>query len=255
MHKTESLSDADHTKLRPHLPLVVLACLLTTKVVWCQTVPLQATDAGVTDDGDLEYSLTNSASQPATAWSVTVMVTDPNGQVVRHSAITTDEYRAEADRGVVPDEHLDQLLLQPHRERRFIVSGPFDATLQLTVTPIAVVFSDGSSAGQPRVIESIFQRRAAEAVAKYEILRQLRDVQAHYTGIDALKEAAARLARSVARDDPGNSHQIVLQSLRDALTRAGRSDVDPARELAHQIDVVRREYQVAVQHSVPRKES
>jgi hypothetical protein len=185
MHKGESL-DADHTKHRPYLPLVVLACLLTTKAAWCQTVPLQATDAGVTDDGDLEYSLTNSASQPATAWSVTVMVTDPNGQIVGHSAITTDEYRGAADRGFVPGEELDQLLLRPHRRRRFIVSGPFDARLQLTVTPIAVVFIDRSSSGPARVIDDIFQRRAAEARAKHGILRQLRDVQAHYTGINAL---------------------------------------------------------------------
>jgi hypothetical protein len=31
--------------------------------------------------------------------------------------------------------------------------------------------------------------------------------------------------------------------------------LDPARELAHEIDLVRREYQLALQHSGPRKES
>jgi hypothetical protein len=199
--------------------------------------------------------LTNSASQPATAWSVTVMVTDPNGQIVGHSAITTDEYRGAADRGFVPGEELDQLLLRPHRRRRFIVSGPFDARLQLTVTPIAVVFIDRSSSGPARVIDDIFQRRAAEARAKHGILRQLRDVQAHYTGINALKEATARLARSATPDDPGDAHQRVLQSLRDALARIRSGHVDPVHELAHEIDVVRREYQLAIIHSVPRKES
>jgi hypothetical protein len=235
----ETLGEMQKVDKRRHLSaahrrsiyLPVLALAITARIASAQVIPIQASDGLVTEDGDLQYSLTNSASQPATAWTVTLMATDPNGQVVRHIAITTDEYRAEADRGMVPDEELNRSLLRPH------------------------AFADGTAVGPVPVIESIFQRRIAERNAKHEILRQLRDVQTHYVGIEALKEAAARLRRSMTADDPGNAYQIVLQNLRAALTHSRTDGFEASRELAHQVDLVRREYRVAVQHSVPRKEN
>jgi len=117
------------------------------------------------------------------------------------------------------------------------------------------VFVDGTSVGPAPVIESIFERRIAERNAKHEILQQLRDVQTHYVGIEALKEAAARVKRSMTADDPGNAYQAVLQNLHAALRHSRTDGAEANRELAHQVDLVRREYRVAVQHSVPRKEN
>src|SRR4051794_31392692 len=97
---------------RKRLSLALVFSLVTAAIARAQAIPLQATDAQVTDDGDLQYSLTNDASQPATAWSVTVTMTDSNGSVLLQSAIMTDEYRAEALRGRVPDEELDASLLR-----------------------------------------------------------------------------------------------------------------------------------------------
>jgi hypothetical protein len=234
---------------RRYVSLALFFILLTAARARAQAVPLHATDAEVADDGDLRYVLTNAAAEPATAWSVSVMMTDNNGSVMLHSMITTDEYRAEALHGRVGDEELNATLLRPHRPRRFVVHGPFDVRMQLTVTPAAVVFLDGRSAGDPQLIDRVFARRAAERDARHDILRQLRDVQAHCTGVSALKEAIARLSRPVDTD-PGNTRQIV-QNLRSALENGG---VDPAKVLADQIDVVAREYHAAVQHAAARKE-
>jgi len=236
-----------------YLSVVVLAAVLTARTAVGQEMPMQASDAQVTDTGDLQYCLTNLAAQPATAWSVTVRVTDPNGMVIRHSAITTDEYRAEAHRGMASDEQLSASLLRPHRPRRFVVPGPFDQRLQLTVTPLAMVFLDGSSVGHAQLIASVFQRRAAEREARRDILKQLRDVRTHYSGIAALKEAINRLSRP-ATTDPGHTHRMVEQQLRDALTHAEAGRIDAGKALDDQLDLISREYQLAVQHSIPRRE-
>jgi hypothetical protein len=239
---------------RKYLSVVVLAAVLTARTAVGQEMPMQASDAEVTDTGDLQYCLTNLAAQPATAWSVTVRVTDPNGIVIRHSAITTDEYRAEAQRGMASDEQSSTSLLRLHRPHRFVVPGPFDQRLHLTVTPLAMVFLDGSSVGHARLIASVFQRRAAEGDARRDILKQLRDVRTHYTGMAALKEAINRLSRP-ATPDPGHTHRMVEEQLRDALTHAEAGRVDAEKALDDQLDLISREYQLALQHSIPRQEN
>jgi hypothetical protein len=120
------------------------------------------------------------------------------------------------------------------------------------VTPVAMVFLDGTSAGDPLLIESIFHRRAAERDARAEMLSQLREVRSHYGGA-ALKEASARLARSTM-PDPGHARELCQKHLRDALVRSETDDIDPMAELSREIEVLRREYQAAVQHATPRKE-
>jgi hypothetical protein len=117
-----------------------------------------------------------------------------------------------------------------------------------------MVFVDGSSSGQASIIESVFRRRAVERDARHDILRQLRDVQAHYNGVDALKEAIARLSRPVI-NDPGDTHLAIQQDLRESLQQAESRSIEPGDALAEEIDLVRREYDAAVQHSVPRKEN
>src|SRR4051812_26200945 len=79
MRDAESRSTDRQVVFRSCLPLVFAASLATAATARAQAIPLRATDALVTDDGDLQYSLTNAASQPATAWSVTVTMTDSNG--------------------------------------------------------------------------------------------------------------------------------------------------------------------------------
>ena len=218
-----------------------------------QSIPLQAGDAQVTDAGNLQYSLTSAAAQPATAWSVTVIVTDLNGRVIRQTAITLDEYRAEAAHGTVSDADIAPSLLRPRRTRRFEFPGPFDPRLLVTVTPAAIVFLDGSSVGDAVLIESIFNRRAEERDASAEMLRQLLDVQTHYVGAPALREALARLSHSV-RPDPRQARQRCQKNLREALARSEANDSDPMTELSRQIEIVRREYDVAARHATARKE-
>ena len=236
-----------------HSPRVALLLMLTAQLADAQAIPVQASDAQVTDAGTLQYSLTSSAGQPATAWSVTVVVTDTNNALMHQSAITMDEYRA-AESGIIPEEELTDSLLRPNRIRRFEVTGPFDPRLQVTVTPAAMVYLDGTSVGDLVLIERIFRRRVEERDARADMLRQLIDVRTHYVGRRALQEAIARLARS-ATPDPGHARQLCQKNLREALTRPDTGSIDPLAELSRQIEAVRREYAAAVRHATPaRKE-
>jgi hypothetical protein len=131
--------------------------------------------------------------------------------------------------------------------------GPFDPRLLATVTPAAMVFLDGTSVGDANLIASIFGRRAAERDARGEMLRQLVDIQTHYEGSGALREAIARLSR-LATPDPDHARRACQEDLRDALTQAEATHDDPMEALARQIEIVRREYETALQHSVNRKE-
>jgi len=231
----------------------LVVALLTAGPSSAQTVPLQASDAQVTDRGNLEYLLTSFAAQPATAWSVTVVVTDPHGTLIRQSAITVDEYRADAQRGFVSGDQLAHSLLRPGQPRRFELPGPFDSRLLVTVTPAAMVFLDRTSVGDPLMIASIFDRRAEERDARAEMLRQLVDVRARYAGPAALKEAMKRLSRPVT-PDPGHARELCEKNLREALARSEAADTDPVVELSRQIEMVRREYDAAVRHAVAHKE-
>lgn len=242
------------TKTPTRVALLVLAGMLTTHVAVAQTIPLQAADAQVTGDGDLQYDLTNIASEPATAWCVFVTVRDPNGTLIRESAIITDEYRAEALEDSASTDERDGYLLPVKRRRHFVVSGPFDPRSQLSVTPAAIVFADRTSAGHPRIIASIFQRRAGERDALLKTLHQLRHIDAHDAGVAALQEAIAILSRSRVPADAGSPAQEVEQRLRQALAQTGAPGFDPARALADEIECVRREYHAAARHAVPRKE-
>jgi len=252
MHESKGVKHSAGAAGSKYLSLLALVALLTPRVAAGQAIPLQATDGQVTETGNLRYSLISSAAQPATAWSVTVVVADPNGTGIRHSAITLDEYRAEAQRGIVSEDELARSLLRPRQLRRFELPGPFDPRLVVTVTPVAMVFLDRTAVGDPLLIESIFHRRAAERDARAEMLRQLRDVQAHYVGPAALKEAIARLSR-LATPDPGNARQLCQQHLREALSGSEADDMNSMAELSRQIEIVRREYDAAVQHAT-RKE-
>lgn len=251
------MHNAKHVKGRDaasgqHISRLALIALLMPHLAAAQGIGLQASDGQVTDAGNLQYSLTNLAAQPATAWSVTVVVADPNGTVIRQRAITLDEYRVEGLRGIVSENEVARSLLRPQQTRRFELPGPFDPRLVVSVTPVAIVFLDGTSVGDALLIESIFHRRAAERDARAEMLRQLRDVRSHYGGA-ALKDAIARLSRS-AMPDPGHARELCQQHLREALVRSETDDIDPMAELSREIEILRREYQAAVQHATPRKE-
>lgn len=235
-----------------HSTILALAVVLTGRLAHAQAVPLQASDAQVTDEGNLQYSLTSLAAQPATAWSVTVLVEDANNTVVRRSVITVDEYRDDAQVDIVSGE-VDGSFLRPKRTRQFEVTGPFDPRHLVSVTPAAMVLLDGGSAGDGALIESIFHRRSEERDARAEMLRQLLDVQARYAGPQALKEAIARLAR-LTTPDPGHARQVCQKSLREALMRLQPDDTDPTAELSRQIETLRREYAAAVRHATARKE-
>jgi hypothetical protein len=236
---------------RTSASLGVLLLLFTNKAS-LQTLPMRASDATITEHGDMEYSLTNDADQAATAWGVSVIVKDPNGTVLRQSTMAVDEYAAEA-LGVASDADRGSLLLRPHRPRRFVVTGPFEQGWQVTVMPLAIVFADRTSAGHPQLIERIFYGRANERDMLSRALHELRDIAAHDTGIHALNEACKRLATLVPAKDRDGPVVAVQKHLHDAQTRVPDAAVDSAAVLADAIEILQREYEAADEHAEPKK--
>jgi hypothetical protein len=237
-------------KWRTSASVAILLLLFTTKAR-VQTLPVRASDATITDGGDVEYSLTNDTAQAATAWGVFLIVKDANGTVVRQSTLAADEYAAGA--GVVSEADRERFLLRPHRPRRFVVTGPFDQGWQVTVMPVAVVFADRTSTGHPQLIERIFQGRAHERDTLWSALRALHDIAAHDTGIHALKEGCRRLATLVPPNDRDDPLVAVQQHLHDAVTRVPDAGVDAAAALADAIEILQREYEAAAEHAHPMK--
>jgi hypothetical protein len=185
--------------------------------------------------------LTNNGTQPATAWSV-VITTEENGRV--HRAVQTrDTYIAEVTRGLPgSQEELDWLL--PGATRRMSLDPvPVGADAQV----LAVVMEDGSSAGDARAIELIFERRAAERDALRNVVDAFRIVLPTAQGVKALEELQARLERLSSGE---TAHRAAAQAIAKFLQQAkSGAENDANQGLRKYAAFVERQYDVAVKHA------
>lgn len=188
--------------------------------------------------------LTNTAKQPATAWSV-VLTSEANGRVQR-VVQTRDTYIAEVTRGLPgSQEELDWLV--PGRTRKMTLDPIPDGT---TVEVLAVVLEDGSSAGDAETIKSIFARRAAERDALGRLVEAFRSVLPSASGLAALEDLKARLAASPSDE---TAHRAAVEAVDKFLQQAkagGENDADQA--LRKYAAFVERQHAVAVKHARPR---
>lgn len=187
-------------------------------------------------------TITNTAAQPATAWSLATVTRADNGRT-RREVETVDGYLSEITHGLPgAAERLERLL--PGQSRQFTVDAlPEGAMVEI----IAVVLDDGTAMGDEHEIESIFSRRVKERDALRAVVEAFNDVlraQHGMAAVDALREKLAAIAQR-AESVPCRAALDAVETYR---ARSGSSDAID-QSLRTYAAFVTRQYELAEKHA------
>src|SRR5580765_5784511 len=147
--------------------------------------------------GDASHvRITNSGSQPVTAWSLAV-TTEPAPGRTHREVYTTDGYLSEVTHGLPrAAERLERLM---PGESRDLPLDPLPAGAKVDV--IATVLDDGSAIGEEKALTSIFANRVKERDALKSVVDAFNAVLPAKHGADALAALKDRLSALVAQND------------------------------------------------------
>jgi len=185
--------------------------------------------------------LTNTGTQPITAWSFTVAT--PTATGVHREGHSADVYLSEVTAnlpGAPP--HLDRILPGQSRALPVDAAGA-DASAQLT----ALILQDGTGLGDPVALKSFFDRRATEREQLRQVAEAFRTVLASKRGMAALEDLRQRL-------QSGNDESVPRRTAREAVdallqkAKAGSED-DADRSVRTYADFVIRQYETAIAHA------
>jgi hypothetical protein len=187
--------------------------------------------------------VSNTSRQVVTAWSLETKAV--NGDRTHREVTTADGYLSEVTHGLAgAPQRLDRLAPGESRE---VALDPLPEGA--TVNVIAVVFDDGTAAGDETVIASIFARRAKERDALGEVVNGFKDVLQARQGADALAALRERFAALAQRDD-----SVPCRAALDAVqnyARKGNAD-EINQSLQTYAAFVTKEYDLAVKHATRR---
>jgi hypothetical protein len=188
-------------------------------------------------------TVTNTASQPVTAWAFAI-ITHPDPGRTRREVETIDGYLSEATHGIQGStERLERLMPQQSRVIQ-LDSLPEDATVEV----VAVVLDDGTAVGEESAIAPIFERRARERDALGAVVAVFSDVLASQHGTAALEALKQRLVALPARDEA--PCRAAIDAVETYRQRGGARTPDQIDEsLRMYAAFVTREYELAKKHS------
>jgi hypothetical protein len=187
--------------------------------------------------------LSNTASQPVTAWRLAITTQTASG--MHHEFETVDGYLSEVTRDLPGGSpRLDRLL--PAESRDFPLD-PLPAGAKVEV--VAVVLDDGTAIGDEEAIRSIFARRVKERDSLGAVAKTFTDVLSTTRGTAALETLKQRLA-ALAQRDPSTPCRAAIEAV-ETYQRRGTSVTQEQTDqsLRTYADFVNREYQLAVKHS------
>jgi len=185
--------------------------------------------------------LTNTGTQPITAWSFTVST--PGASGVHHETHTADVYLSEVT-GQLPgaEPHLDRIM--PGQSRALpIDAASADAGVHIT----ALVLQDGTGLGDGAALNALFTHRAAER-------DQLRAVAETFRTVLAAKRGTAALAELQHRLQSDGEDSVPRRTARDAVdvllrkAQAG-SEEEADRSIRKYAEFVSRQYDAAAAHA------
>ena len=187
-------------------------------------------------------TLTNTASQPITAWALATVSQQAGGRTHREVEIA-DGYLSEATHGLPgAAQRLERLM--PGQSREIALDPvPEDGTVKI----VAVVLDDGTALGDETVIGSIFARRVKERDALGAVAQTFQDVLRSAHGIEALDALRSRLTAIAQREE-----SLPCRAAIDAVDRYRTARSDPAaidQSLGTYAAFVTREYDVAMKHA------
>jgi hypothetical protein len=222
----------------------LLAAILTfASILQSEALPVVA--GRLTTGSSSRVQLTNTGSQPVDAWSLAITTHPEEGRT--HRVVqTSDAYLAEVTRDLPrSSSHLDWL--RPGESVDVPLDPqPTDATVQV----MAVVLEDGTALGEPQILKSIFDRRAAERDELHKVVNIFNAVLPVKRGAAALEELTSRFSASAAPEE-STPHRSAREAV-DAFSQkalAGSAD-EADQSLRTYAAFVQRQYDVAAKHAV-----
>jgi hypothetical protein len=186
--------------------------------------------------------LTNTASQPVTAWSLAITTTSSDSNRTRREVETADGYLSEVTHGLPgSSERLERLMPGQSRE---ISLDPLPDGARVEV--VATVLDDGTAFGAEEFLAPIFAKRAAERDALKAVVDTFRDVAAESHGSQAVEALQRRLSALSERDE-GLVCRAALDAVQSMSKKTDSADID--RSLENYASFVKREYDLAAKHA------
>ena len=217
---------------------ILLAALLTASTAQAAESPLIVNEV-ITGEAS-HVKITNTGSQPVTAWSLAAITPSANG--THREVYTTDGYLSEVTHGLPQAaKRLERLM---PGESRDLPVDPLPAGTKMDVA--ATVLDDGTAIGDEAALRSIFANRVKERDALKAVVEAFNAVLPEKHGADALAALKDRFAALVAQNDNVPCH-AALDAVQ-AYQRQEQADrVD--KSLRTYADFVTKEYELAVKHS------
>ena len=188
--------------------------------------------------------LTNTSTQPVTAWTLVVTTTQQDGTVHRATE-TIDAYLSEVTKEFAGmSARVERLLPGQTRE---IALDPAGTGAIAEVT--AVILQDGTALGDQEALASVFEHRARERDQLHEVVNVFESVLPSARGVAAL-EGLKRAFAVQAPQGESPAHQSAREAVDAYLQRATPANADAIDQLLRTYaDIVRREYDLAEKHS------
>jgi len=213
--------------------------VLVAAVAYAAEMPLKVSD--VVTGPQSHVRLTNTASQPVTAWSLAATSRGDGGRTHRE-VYTVDGYLSELTHGLPgAAEHRERLM--PGQSRQV----PLDALPAGTsVEVVAAVLDDGTAIGDEQALAPIFATRARERDALKAVADSFADVLPAKHGAEAVTALKERLTVLVQRNDalPCRAALEAVQSLERGMPA---DQID--QSLEKYADFVKRQYELAAKHA------
>ena len=227
------------TPLRYASPFTFVSIVLSAAVAAAAEMPLKVSD--VTTGAQSRVRLTNTASQPVTAWSLAATSQAEGGRTHRE-VFTVDGYLSELTHGLPgAAEHLERLM--PGQSRQISIDTQPAGT---TVDVIAAVLDDGTALGDAQVLGEIFAKRAKERDALKAVADAFKEVLPARHGAEALAALKERFAALAQRDD-SIPCRAALEAVQTFESKGTPDQID--QSLRTYADFVTKQYELAAKHA------
>jgi hypothetical protein len=201
-------------------------------------MPLRVGD--VVTGAQSRVRVTNTSSQPVTAWSLAAISRTETGS--HREVYSADGYLSEVTHGLPgSNDRIERIM--PGETREF----PLDPLPPgSSVEAIAAVLDDGTGTGDEDALTAIFARRARERDALKAVVDAFADVLPATHGAEALTALRERFTALVQRDN-STPCRAALDAVQAYQQRTSAEQIDAS--LRSYADFVTREYELAARHS------
>jgi len=219
--------------------VMFVSTVLSSAAAAAAEMPLKVSD--VATGAQSRVRLTNTASQPVTAWSLAATSQAEGGRTHRE-VFTVDGYLSELTHGLPgAAEHLERLM--PGQSRQVSIDTQPAGT---TVDVIAAVLDDGTAIGDAQVLGEIFAKRARERDALKAVADAFKEVLPATHGAEALAALKGRFTALAQRDD-SIPCRAALEAVQTFESKGTPNQID--QSLRTYAEFVTKQYELAARHA------